>query len=223
MSIGMRLINLSGRSEAKAKNHYLFSSNGAYHHFYSLGKDAFIDTVSKIHSIGIKELSNGFRVIISREFYGIKIHVIGGEPLVSPFMQDCKDGIRPSPSEVEEKSKEKCVMCKFADGRIQLKPEEIVADDASFLVINPLSRNAAIHNVLFPKKPYRDLIEGGGDLQFWGRAYDYFCKREQEDLSEGFRLISNNRNWAGQQTQHLHIHILGGEKLPSPFWQDWAK
>lgn len=33
-------------------------------------------------------------------------------------------------------------------------------------------------------------------------------------LSEGYRLVVNQGENAGQTVRHLHIHILGGEPLP---------
>ena len=33
-------------------------------------------------------------------------------------------------------------------------------------------------------------------------------------LADGYRLIINQGEAAGQSVQHLHIHILGGEPLP---------
>ncbi|MDE6676259.1 MAG: HIT domain-containing protein, partial [Clostridia bacterium] len=33
-------------------------------------------------------------------------------------------------------------------------------------------------------------------------------------LSEGYRLVINQGENAGQTVRHLHIHILGGETLP---------
>ena len=37
---------------------------------------------------------------------------------------------------------------------------------------------------------------------------------EKLGLSDGYRLIVNQGESAGQTVKHLHIHILGGETLP---------
>ena len=37
------------------------------------------------------------------------------------------------------------------------------------------------------------------------------------NLEEGYRLVINQRSLAGQTVNHLHIHILGGEKLSDKF------
>jgi histidine triad (HIT) family protein len=34
-----------------------------------------------------------------------------------------------------------------------------------------------------------------------------------EKLDQGWRLIANTRDHAGQEVQHLHLHVLGGRPL----------
>ena len=36
-------------------------------------------------------------------------------------------------------------------------------------------------------------------------------------LEDGYRIVVNQRENAGQTVQHLHFHILGGEKLSDKF------
>lgn len=36
---------------------------------------------------------------------------------------------------------------------------------------------------------------------------------EQEGLSEGYRLVVNCKDHGGQEVDHLHVHLLGGEPL----------
>ena len=40
---------------------------------------------------------------------------------------------------------------------------------------------------------------------------------EKLQLEQGYRLVINQRENAGQTVNHLHIHILGGEKLTDKF------
>ena len=36
----------------------------------------------------------------------------------------------------------------------------------------------------------------------------------EQGLNNGYRVISNVGEDAGQTVKHLHFHVLGGEKLP---------
>ena len=38
--------------------------------------------------------------------------------------------------------------------------------------------------------------------------------RKEQGLDNGYRVISNVGEDAGQTVKHLHFHVLGGEKLP---------
>ena len=37
---------------------------------------------------------------------------------------------------------------------------------------------------------------------------------KEQGLENGYRIISNVGEDAGQTVKHLHFHVLGGEKLP---------
>lgn len=37
--------------------------------------------------------------------------------------------------------------------------------------------------------------------------------KEYKIEEDGFRLINNCKEYGGQEVMHLHIHMLGGEKL----------
>jgi len=37
---------------------------------------------------------------------------------------------------------------------------------------------------------------------------------DELDLSAGYRVVINVREGGGQEVFHLHVHILGGRKLP---------
>ena len=44
--------------------------------------------------------------------------------------------------------------------------------------------------------------------------FDIFAKLEKElGLEDGYRVIINQGENGGQTVHHLHIHLLGGEKL----------
>ena len=57
------------------------------------------------------------------------------------------------------------------------------------------------------------LTEADGALL--GHVFAVIAKLAKEQgLDNGYRVISNVGEDAGQTVKHLHFHVLGGEKLP---------
>ena len=51
--------------------------------------------------------------------------------------------------------------------------------------------------------------------QLLGHIFAVIAKLAAEQgLNNGYRVISNVGEDAGQTVKHLHFHVLGGEKLP---------
>ena len=63
------------------------------------------------------------------------------------------------------------------------------------------------------KIPSKKLTEEDGALL--GHVFAVIAKLAREQgLDNGYRVISNVGEDAGQTVKHLHFHVLGGEKLP---------
>ncbi len=107
---------------------------------------------------------------------------------------------------------EDCIFCKIARGEI---PSAKVYEDDEILVfkdINPLTK---IHLLCIPKEHFKTVAELneqrtlllGSALKKIGALAPLW------GLEEGYRLVINQGEAAGQSVPHLHIHILGGEPL----------
>ena len=105
-----------------------------------------------------------------------------------------------------------CIFCAIINGDI---PSKKVYEDEScyaFLDINP---QAPVHCLVVPKKH----IASVGEINAENAAYAAKCLEaiaviaKQEGLDNGFRVISNCGEDAGQTVHHLHFHILAGTKL----------
>ena len=83
------------------------------------------------------------------------------------------------------------------------------------LVGLPLAQ-AKVHFLVIPKKHIPSaaaLTEEDGALL--GHVFAVIAKLAKEQgLDNGYRVISNVGEDAGQTVKHLHFHVLGGEKLP---------
>lgn len=105
-----------------------------------------------------------------------------------------------------------CIFCKIRDGEI---PAPKLYEDKNCFVIADINPLAKKHYLLIPKNHYavledanmRDQIKLGKSLMKIPGL------KEKLGLNNGYRLIVNAGADAGQEVKHLHIHILGGEKL----------
>lgn len=109
---------------------------------------------------------------------------------------------------------ENCIFCKIVHKEA---PSEIVYEDDKLLVFKDVYPKAPIHILIVPKKhiPTVDHIEMQ-DKELIGEMFLRAKKvAAKESLaSKGYRLIFNVGRDAGQTVDHLHLHLLAGEKLP---------
>jgi len=109
-----------------------------------------------------------------------------------------------------------CIFCKIIAGEI---PSDIVYRDelvTAFRDINPVG---STHILIIPNKHIEavsDLQEE--DEQLMGHLFTVARKLAvEEGIGEsGYRLIINNGPDANQVVLHLHLHLIGGQKMNYP-------
>lgn len=102
---------------------------------------------------------------------------------------------------------EKCIFCKIIAGDI---PSNIIYEDDEFEVILDASPAAKGHALILPKEHYADIYEI--DEEVLGRAMK-LAKRLAVHMTDvlkcdGFNILQNNHEVAGQTVFHLHIHLI---------------
>lgn len=109
---------------------------------------------------------------------------------------------------------EDCVFCKILDGKI---PSKKVYEDENMIIFENIKKSAAIHLLAIPRHHFAFFSEASEeDETVLGKMLTTIAKVAPKlGLSEGYRLIVNQGKNAGQEVFHLHIHIMGGERLPS--------
>ncbi|MDO8601319.1 MAG: histidine triad nucleotide-binding protein [bacterium] len=107
-----------------------------------------------------------------------------------------------------------CLFCKIINKEL---PSTIVYEDDKFLVVQDIAPKAPIHLLAIPKKHINSVNylepedkELAGGLILLAK----FIAKEQGIAESGYRLIFNTGKDSGQTVDHLHLHIMGGEKLP---------
>jgi histidine triad (HIT) family protein len=107
-----------------------------------------------------------------------------------------------------------CIFCKI--GTKQL-PSETVYEDDEIFVIKDINPRAKKHFLVIPKAHYAFLQEmTDEDGAVLGRTLKKIptIAKDILGLTNGYRLVINQGEDGRQAVMHLHIHILGGEKLP---------
>ena len=108
---------------------------------------------------------------------------------------------------------ENCIFCKIIAGEI---PSNKVYEDDEILIFKDIQPIAKIHLLCVPKEHFAYLSEADdARAALLGRALKKIAALAPSlDLADGYRLVVNQGENAGQTVHHLHIHILGGETLP---------
>ena len=106
-----------------------------------------------------------------------------------------------------------CLFCKIANRDI---PSTVRYEDDDFFAFDDINPKAKIHILLIPKRHIPSvaaLNDTDADLvaKMTLVARD-IAKKEGIDKT-GYRLVFNSGTDAGQEVDHIHLHILGGNKL----------
>jgi histidine triad (HIT) family protein len=97
-------------------------------------------------------------------------------------------------------------------------PADIVYEDDLALAFRDVNPQAPTHILVIPKKPIPRLSESAPeDSELMGHLLMTVKKvAEQENLSNGYRVVINNGADGGQTVDHLHLHILGDRPMKWP-------
>lgn len=105
-----------------------------------------------------------------------------------------------------------CIFCKIANGEI---PSTIVYEDEYVTAFKDLNPQAPIHILVVPKKHYDNVLEVEENDNIISKIYEAINKIAEKEgfAKEGFRVINNCGENAGQTVMHMHFHIIAGKKL----------
>jgi histidine triad (HIT) family protein len=97
-------------------------------------------------------------------------------------------------------------------------PAQIVYEDDRCLAFRDINPQAPTHVLLIPRKgiPTHDAITEA-DAELIGHLHVVAAKLAQQfGLADGYRLVLNCKERAGQTVPHLHLHLLGGRDFKWP-------
>ena len=113
-------------------------------------------------------------------------------------------------------SEAECIFCKIARGEIDA---EVVHDEDEVLAFKDINGRAPVHVLVIPRRHVASLEEVT-------RLPEPVARRLLEVSSmvagrlgvgeSGYAVRINNGPDAGQEVFHLHLHVLGGERIGMP-------
>ncbi|MBE0584923.1 MAG: histidine triad nucleotide-binding protein [Desulfofustis sp.] len=108
-----------------------------------------------------------------------------------------------------------CLFCKIIAGDI---PADTLYEDDDILAFRDISPQAPQHFLIIPKKHLSGPAAiTAGDEQLFGKMMRVGGELAAHNgVGEGFRVVLNNGEQAGQTVFHLHMHILGGRPMTWP-------
>lgn len=107
-----------------------------------------------------------------------------------------------------------CIFCKIVNKEM---PAKIVYEDDKVVAFEDINPIAPIHILVIPKIHISSVNHLGlKDKTLVGELFLAAQKiaRNKEVAKTGYRLSFNVGKDAGQTVDHLHLHLIGGKKLP---------
>jgi histidine triad (HIT) family protein len=94
-------------------------------------------------------------------------------------------------------------------------PAEIVYQDDLVTAFRDAHPQAPVHVLIVPNHPIPTAADvTPDDERSLGRLFVVArIVADREGLEDGYRLIVNCKAHGGQEVDHLHMHLLGGEPL----------
>jgi len=109
-----------------------------------------------------------------------------------------------------------CIFCKIANKEI---PATIVYEDDLCVAFEDLNPQAPVHVLVIPKQHLTSLADTSEeDVELLGhlcRVCDQVAA-EKGIKEDGYRVVTNHGEKAGQSVLHLHLHVLGGRPMNWP-------
>jgi histidine triad (HIT) family protein len=104
-----------------------------------------------------------------------------------------------------------CIFCRIANGEMGT---EIVAQSAHAVAFDDIEPSARVHVLVVPKRHVSSLRELDDPIVAAELLLLASQVAKARGLFEsGYRLVINDGEEAGQTVFHLHVHVLGGQRL----------
>lgn len=108
-----------------------------------------------------------------------------------------------------------CLFCKIINGDI---PSFKVYEDDKVFAFRDIEPQAPTHILIIPKEHIKSVAEiKESNSSVVAHIFEVAAKiAESEGLDDGYRIVTNCGDNAGQTVKHLHFHLMGGREFTWP-------
>ncbi len=109
-----------------------------------------------------------------------------------------------------------CLFCKVLDGDI---PAEIIYESDTAIAFRDINPQAPTHVLIIPRRHIATINDlTSDDEKLVGSLYTAAKEiaAAEGHAQDGYRVVMNCNEGAGQSVFHLHLHLLGGRGLGWP-------
>ncbi len=108
-----------------------------------------------------------------------------------------------------------CLFCKIIAGEI---PSAKVYEDDTVFAFRDIEPQAPVHVLIVPKEHIASAKEiNETNSAVVAHIFEAAAKiAKDEGLEDGYRIVNNCGDSAGQTVKHLHFHLMGGREFTWP-------
>ncbi len=115
-----------------------------------------------------------------------------------------------------DKEREGCIFCKIVNKTIE---SQILYEDDEIIAFKDIKPQAPVHILIIPKIHIEKISDINSDNSNLITKMIVVANKIAKDNNldnEGYRLVFNCGEAAGQEVFHIHLHLLGGRKFGWP-------
>ena len=108
-----------------------------------------------------------------------------------------------------------CLFCKIVAGEI---PSNKVYEDDTILAFRDIAPQAPVHILVIPKTHIASVHDvTSQNCQVVAHIFEVIAKLSKElSMADGFRVVNNCGDSAGQTVKHIHFHLMSGRSFTWP-------
>ena len=113
-------------------------------------------------------------------------------------------------------SQKDCLFCKIVDGDL---PADIVYENDALVAFRDINAKAPTHILLIPRRHIATMNDlQNGDESLAGELFITAAKIAADEglADDGYRVVMNCNEAAGQSVFHIHLHLMGGRPMGWP-------